>query len=131
MMGMVVEQPVNFIAGWIMILAGFLSGAALGIWFYRDDFLGGYTAFRRRILRLGHIALAELGTINVVYSLSPWPAPGSRVASAASLLLVLGGILMPLICFLTSWRPQFRRLFPVSVIVLVVAVVLTLAGAHP
>src|SRR5438552_8440417 len=113
-----------------MILAGFLSGAALGIWFYRDDFLGGYSAFRRRILRLGHIALAELGTINVAFALSPWPTPGTRLATAASVLLLAGGIAMPLVCFLSAWREQYRRLFPATVAALVAAVLITLAGAQ-
>src|SRR5437870_1544132 len=60
----------NWYAGWTMILTAFVTGAILGLFFYREDFLGGYASFRRRILRLGHIALAALGTINVVYSLS-------------------------------------------------------------
>src|SRR5437867_13429539 len=126
-----VAQPINWFAGWGMILAGFLTGAALGMCFYREDFLGGYTSFRRRILRLGHIALAELGTINVAFSLSPWPAAGTRLAFAASVLLLFGGITMPAVCFLAGWREQYRRLFPITVAALVAAVVVTLCGASP
>src|SRR5437867_13417647 len=111
-----VAQPINWFAGWGMILAGFLTGAALGMCFYREDFLGGYASFRRRILRLGHIALAALGMINILYSLSPLasePSLGTRVASFG---FIIGGITMPAVCFLTSWRAGFRRLFfiPVS-----------------
>src|SRR2546430_12155703 len=110
-----VQQPLNWFAGWGMSLTGFLTGAILGIWFYRDDFLGGYTSFRRRIVRLGHIALAELGTINVVYALSPWPAPGTRLALAASTLLIVGGVIMPMVCFLSGWREKYRKFFPATV----------------
>jgi len=64
----------NWYAGWTLMLSAFISGAVLGLFFHRDDFLGGYASFRRRILRLGHIALAALGMINVLYSLSPLAA---------------------------------------------------------
>ena len=43
-----------------------MTGAVLGLRFHRDDFLGGYGSFRRRIVRLGHIAMAALGMINVL-----------------------------------------------------------------
>src|SRR5437868_3342963 len=105
-----------------MILAAFVGGAAVGTRFHRDDFLGGYASFRRRIFRLGHIALAELGIMNVVFSLSPWPAPGKELAWVASACFVGGGLLMPLVCFLTGWRNLFRRWFVVPVIALIAAV---------
>ena len=63
----------NFLAGWWLILAAFVTGAALGLGFHREDFLGGYGSFRRRLARLGHIALAALGGLNVLYGLAPVP----------------------------------------------------------
>jgi hypothetical protein len=50
------------------VLLAFATGAGLGLFFHRDDFLGGYNSFRRRIVRLGHIALAALGMLNVIFS---------------------------------------------------------------
>ena len=38
------------------MLAGVLSGMAMGLFFHQDGWLGGYGSFRRRLLRLGHIA---------------------------------------------------------------------------
>jgi hypothetical protein len=108
--------PVNWLIGWVLILCSFFTGALLGLRFHRDDFLGGYNSFRRRILRLGHIALAALGTLNILYSLGPQE-------KIASIGLVAGGILMPAICFLTTWRPTFRRLFFLPVLCLITAVV--------
>src|SRR6185436_7615620 len=63
-------HALNWYAGWGLILAAFVSGAGIGLFFHRDDFWGGYTSFRRRIVRLGHIALAALGMINLLFAIS-------------------------------------------------------------
>ncbi len=122
--------PLNWLAGWLLILASFATGAVIGLAFHRDDFLGGYGSFRRRLLRLGHIALAALGMMNVVFALSPWPPPGHWNADAASLCFVLGGVTMPLACFLTAWRTGWRHVFAVPVVTLASAVVFTLMGGQ-
>jgi hypothetical protein len=66
---------VNWYEGWSMILVGFASGAALGLFFHHENFLGGYGSFRRRMLRLGHIACAALGMLNLIVALSPQTSP--------------------------------------------------------
>lgn len=121
----------NWYFGWSMILAAFLSGALLGLFFYREDFLGGYASFRRRILRLGHIALAALGSINVLYGLSPVASEPSLRTQIASLGFIIGGITMPAVCFLTAWRVGFRHLFFIPVSALIVAVLETLRIGPP
>jgi hypothetical protein len=102
----------NWMAGWWLILAGFLSGAVLGVFFHRADFLGGYASFRRRMLRLGHIALGALGMLNLIVGLaghtSPW--------------LLAGSVTMPVVCFLAAWRKPCRHLFFIPVTSLLVAV---------
>jgi len=52
---------VNLTAGWLGILAGVVSGCAIGLFFHRADWLGGYASFRRRMTRLGHISFFGLG----------------------------------------------------------------------
>ena len=121
----------NWQCGWWLVLAAFVTGAVIGLSFHRDDFLGGYDSFRRRLVRLGHIALAALGIMNVVFSLSPWPVPGTWMATAASLCFVAGGVAMPAACFLTAWRKGFRHVFAVPVTALVLAVVFTTLGGAP
>src|SRR5262245_31206777 len=116
----------NWYFGWALILTAVLTGAILGLFFYREDFLGGYASFRRRILRLGHIALAALGMINILYGLSPAAAQSAPGARVASLGFIIGGVAMPAVCFMTSWRVGFRYLFFVPVVALVVAVIGTL-----
>ena len=119
-------HPANFLAGWTLVLAGFVSGAGIGLFFHHEDFWGGYTSFRRRIVRLGHIALVALGMLNVLFSIS---VPGEmRFARAASLLMIVGGAAMPAVCFLTGWRKPFRHLFFIPVLSLVAAIVLILLG---
>ena len=108
----------NWNAGWWLLLAGFVSGAVVGLFFHRSDFLGGYASFRRRMLRLGHIACAALGMLNLIVALSPQQSP----------LLVAGGVLMPAVCFLTAWKEKWWHLFFVPVLTLVAAVILILIG---
>jgi len=108
-----------------MILAAFVSGAGIGLHFYRDDFLGGYSSFRRRILRLGHIALAALGMMNVLFSIMPMSA-SQQQSAIAPWGFVIGGISMPAVCFLSAWRPSFRHLFFIPVISLITAAIQTL-----
>lgn len=118
-------HPVNWQFGWASILAGFVSGAAIGLFFHRTDFLGGYSSFPRRLVRLGHIALVALGFLNVLFAVS---CPESALTNGASVLLMIGGAAMPLVCFLTAWKSFFRSLFFIPVLSLSAAVVLILSG---
>jgi hypothetical protein len=122
---------INWYVGWCLLLSGFLTGAAGGLFFHRDDFLGGYPSFRRRLFRLGHISQAALGMINVLYSLTAHAVSPPALALAASLCFVTGGLSMPLVCFLAGWRQGFRHLFPVPVAALLLAVLCTLRGGPP
>lgn len=124
----VVCHPLNWTAGWACVLVAFVTGAAIGLGFHRNDFLGGYASLRRRMLRLGHIALAALGMMNVLFALGPWPAAGTLAARGASICFLAGALLMPLVCFLTAWRERFRHLFFLPVTALMLAVMFTLWG---
>jgi hypothetical protein len=116
-----VPHALNYVAGWWLVLAGFASGAIVGLKFHQPDFLGGYASLRRRLLRLGHIALVALGMLNIVYGLSPGPAAGGPMAGAPGALLLAGAMAMPLVCFLSAWRTPFRQLFFIPVVLLVAA----------
>lgn len=108
----------NLLAGWISILLGFVAGAVPGLSFWREDWLGGYGSWRRRMIRLAHIAFFGLGFINLAFAftLPPW----STIAHTAALrwsagLLVAGNATMPVVCYLAAWRQPFRQLFAVPV----------------
>jgi hypothetical protein len=121
----------NWYFGWGLILTAFLTGALLGLFFYREDFLGGYASFPRRMLRLGHIAMAALGMLNILYSLSPLASEPALQTRIAGVGFILGGVTMPAVCFLTAWRVGFRHWFVVPVSALILAVIQTLRIGLP
>lgn len=100
---------INLVAGWASFLAGAVSGMLVGLFFHRPDWLGGYDAFPRRMVRLGHIAFFGLGLINILFALST--DARSPAGDWGSRLLLVGAVTMSLNCFLTAWRGAFRHLF--------------------
>jgi hypothetical protein len=103
--------PANLLAGWIGFLGGAVTGALMGLFFHREDWLGGYGSFPRRMIRLGHIACFGLGLINILFALTAATLAPSSATKVGSALLIVGMISMPLNCFLTAWRKPFRHLF--------------------
>jgi hypothetical protein len=114
----------NLLAGWIATLAGIVSGAAIGLFFHREDWLGGYGSYRRRLVRLGHISFFGLGFTNILFGLSGRLLPG--ISGAATVLMVASAVTMPICCFLTAWHKPFRVLFPLPVASAAAAIVLLL-----
>ena len=120
----------NWYFGWILIASAFATGAIIGLFFHRDHFLDGYGSFRRRLLRLGHIAQAALGMMNVLFSISV-PATESLQTQIASWGFIVGGLTMPMVCFLTAWKKPFRHLFFIPVVALFVGVIQTIRNGPP
>jgi hypothetical protein len=119
----------NLLVGWAGVLMGVGSGAAIGLFFHRDEWLGGYGSFRRRMIRLGHLSFFGIGFVNILFALSidalPLAAGAVRVASIA---LIIGAITMPVNCLLTAWRGEFRHLFAIPVTAVAVAVGIVCLG---
>jgi hypothetical protein len=128
------------LAGGLGMAGGVVSGAVIGLFFHREDWMGGYQSFRRRLIRLGHISFFGLGFLNLAFALthhaapavmgsSPWIQP--TVASAG---LLVGAVTMPTCCFLTAWRKEpFRHLFfiPVTGVAVGITVTLLQLGSLP
>ena len=119
-------MDVNALFAWCWILVGLLVGAGIGLFFHGEDWLGGYTTWRRRMLRLGHISFLGTGLLNLAYGLTlrNWPIdPEPRLAGYA---FIVGAVAMPTVCFLSAWKQGFRHLFviPVGSLLLAVAVLL-------
>lgn len=107
------DASINLLSGWAGFLGGAVTGALLGLKFHRDDWLGGYASFPRRMLRLGHIACFGLGLINILFALTAASLAPSTPLALSSGLLVVALITMPLTCFLSAWRKPFRHGFVV------------------
>jgi hypothetical protein len=105
---------------WIWILTGLVSGAVIGMFFHDEAWLGGYSSWRRRMLRLGHVAFLGTGLLNLTFALSV-DYMGLDLPRVPAVLFVLGAVSMPLVCFLSVWRKGFRNLFAVPVVSLIVA----------
>lgn len=119
----------TLVTGWIATLGGVASGMVMGLRFHREEWLGGYASFRRRLVRLGHISFFGLGFANLLFAVTaselPLRAPFGEIAAAG---FVLGAMTMPVACFLAAWRAPLRHLFPIPVAGVLVGIVSLLAG---
>jgi hypothetical protein len=119
----------NLIGGWVGMLAGVVSGAVIGLFFHREDWMGGYQSYRRRLTRLGHISFFGLAFVNLFFATTA----GELLLSGtflwlASRTLIVGAITMPLCCFLSAWRKPWRHLFPVPVLAVTTGILSILLG---
>jgi len=118
----------NLIAAWIGILLGFLGGMIQGLYFHREEWLGGYGTWRRRMSRLGHISFFGLAFINIAYALSVQAIPSLALSASPwpSWLFLVGAATMPLVCYLSAWRKPLRHLFPIPALSLFAGAILFL-----
>jgi len=117
------------VAGWSGMLGGVVSGAALGLFFHKENWMGGYASFRRRLARLRHISFFRLGFLNLLLAFTnQLIALPDRAASLAAGALIVAAVAMPTCCFLAAWRPSFRHLFAVPVVSVFTGIVATLVG---
>lgn len=106
----------NELFGWFWITLGLTAGMVLGLFFHREHWLGGYASYRRRLVRLGHIAFLGMGMLNVLAAKS---LPGALLDPAKVAIVAWGFIIaaisMPLTCFVTAWLPKLKPLFAIPV----------------
>lgn len=111
------------------MLGGVVSGAAMGLFFHDDAWMGGYGSFRRRMTRLGHISFFGLSFVNLMFAFSiravEIPLFEARLASRC---FVVGLVTMPVCCFLTAWRKPLWRLFAIPVLSVGIGIVALLTG---
>ena len=120
---------VNLIGGWLGMLGGVLSGAVVGLFFHREDWMGGYGSYRRRLTRLGHISFFGLGFLNLIFAAtSAQIFLQGRWLAVASWALIAGAVAMPVCCFLSAWRKPWRHLFPIPVLAVTTGIVAILIG---
>ncbi len=125
-------DPVTFSlrAGWLGMLGGVLSGALMGLFFLKPDWMGGYGSQPRRLVRLGHISFFGIGLLNLFYALSLTPLEVPETAARCGSLAFLTALIsMPACCFLTAWRTPMRHLFPIPVLSTATGIVLIIANS--
>jgi len=63
------------------------------------------------MVRLGHVSFFGLGFINLAYALSLDHMDIGNPNQIPSVLLIIGALTMPVVCYLSAWRKQARHLF--------------------
>ena len=119
----------NLWCAWIGILLGLASGTIQGLFFHRDDWLGGYGSWQRRMLRLGHVSFFGIAFLNLAFANTLHLLGGMHNAELPSLLLIAGAVLMPTVCYLAAWNKPLRHLFIVPVASLLGAALALIIGA--
>ncbi len=101
----------NLYAAWVAFLAGCVAGAVPGLFFHHKEWLGGYASWRRRMIRLAHVAFFGIGGLNLAFALTVRALDMQAGLSVPAILLVVGAVAMPTVCYLCAWRASFRHLF--------------------
>lgn len=118
---------INLIAAWTGILLGFVTGMILGMFFHRENWLGGYGSMRRRMYRLGHISFFGLAAVNLFFYFTAQEFPALNFTSqVAAWVFIIGAITMPLCCVLMAHWPKLHLIFAVPVMSLIAGGALTL-----
>lgn len=120
---------VNETFGWISVLAGLAMGLYMGLKFQREDWLGGYNAFPRRMVRLAHVALVALGVLNIQFAQSlPRLHLDATTSVTASYAFMAAAVLMPACCLWMAVRRSHFEIFAAPVSCLATGLVLTIGG---
>jgi hypothetical protein len=112
----------NLYAAWIGILLGCLVGGGKGLFFRREDWLGGYGSWQRRMVRLGHISFFGIAFINIAFALSSRTLGVETEVCLPSILFLIGAAGMPLVCYLSAIKDTFRHLFFIPTLSVIVGV---------
>jgi ethanolamine transporter EutH len=120
---------VNEIFGWSSVGAALLLGIFMGLKFQREDWLGGYSAFPRRMVRLAHVALAALGMLNILFAQSAARLQlGASLERAASISFMAAAVLMPAACLYLAARRRDFGVFALPIACLAAGLTLTIGG---
>lgn len=102
---------INLYAAWIGMLLGGIMGAIQGLFFHQEEWLGGYGSWIRRMVRLGHISFFGIAFINIAFAVTVNVLGIEQEVSISSILFIIGAVGMPLICYLSAFKKEFRHLF--------------------
>ena len=102
---------INLWAAWLGMLMGCVAGATAGLFFHDEEWMGGYASWRRRMIRLAHIAFFGIGLINLGFALTARSLKIETGLTLPSVFLIIGAVGMPFVCYLSAFKKEFRHLF--------------------
>lgn len=109
----------HLLFAWSWIVIGLATGVWLGAFFAREDWLGGYGSWPRRLVRLGHVSFVGTGLLNVA---AHWTLQQLAVGDPAQAWIraafVAGAVTMPAVCFTAAFAQRAKGLFAVPVALL-------------
>ena len=118
---------VNLLFAWVWVLAGFITGMISGLRFHDENWLGGYNSLKRRLYRLGHISFFGLAGVNLMFYFTVRAIGGhGPITQLASTTLIVGGLTMPVCCWLMAANKRAQWIFGVPVVSLIAGATLTI-----
>ncbi len=121
-------SKLNTLAAWFGILAGVIAGLVQGLFFHKEEWLGGYTSWKRRMVRLAHISFFGIGFVNLAFAFAVYSANIQSGIVLPSYLFIIGAITMPIVCYLSAFKKFFRNLFFIPVLSVLVGTVVFILG---
>jgi len=121
-------ETISLHAAWIGIVLGLVAGTVQGMFFHREDWLGGYAAWPRRMIRLAHVSFFGIAFINLAYASSVRFLEIEHPSAWPPRLFIVGAVTMPLICYLSAYTKPLRHLFVVPVLSLLAGAIIFLVG---
>ncbi len=115
-------ETTNLYAAWTGFLLGSLAGLVPGLFFHREDWLGGYGSWQRRMVRLAHVAYFGIGILNLAFALTARSLEIAHGTALPSALLIIGAITMPAVCYLSAFKMAYRQLFAVPALSVTIGV---------
>ena len=94
------------------------------MFFDREDWLGGYSSWKRRMLRLGHISFFGIAFINLAFAFSAIVLGLDDRVGIPSVLFLVGAVCMPLVCYLSAIKAVFRHLFFIPAVSVIAGIIL-------
>ena len=117
---------INLYGAWIGMLLGGGFGAVQGLFFHKEEWLGGYGSWKRRMTRLGHISFFGIAFINFAFVGTAFILGIEQEVFIPSVLFVIGAIGMPLICYLSAFKKFFRNFFFIPALSVIAGVIILL-----
>jgi len=114
---------VNLYAAWVGMLLGGVLGAIQGLFFHKEEWLGGYGFWTRRMTRLGHISFFGIAFINIAFVGTSEVLDIEQQVSIPSALFIIGAIGMPLICYLSAFKKPIRHFFFIPALSIIAGII--------